>query len=119
MNDFIDAFRDEANVTVVITRANPDGAVQNPDGTITPGTPIPIYNGTAIKWQLTSNQQFASNKPVNPATARIVLFPKLILQPIRASDMITIDGVAYDLYPGEDILDQDVNVYDVAIKDAS
>lgn len=118
MSDFIDAFREDANVTALIQReAVPTGI--NPDGSPIVGPPIEIYNGSAIMWQLTAGQNFSSAKVNNPATHRVVLFPDLVTQPIKASDTLIVDSVAYELYPGENILNQDVYVYDVALRDSA
>lgn len=116
MSDFFDAFREDLNVTAIITRDETTGI--NPDGSPIVNT-IEIYNGLAIKWLLTSNQQFASDKVNNPATHRLVLDPDSVTQPIAASDIITIDGVVFNLEPGENILDQDVYVYDISIRDTA
>lgn len=115
MSDFIDAFREHANVTASIVR--PGSITQGPDGQPIPGPNVTVYSGDAIMYLLTSNQQFASNKVNNNATHRIIFFPDLIQRPIKASDTVTVNSIDYDLFPGEDILDQDVNVYDMVARD--
>lgn len=118
MSDFIDAFREDANVTVLIRREGTITGI-NPDGTPIVGPPVEIYNGSAIMYQLTAGQNFASAKVNNPATHRVILFPELVTQSIKASDEFLVDSISYDLYAGENILNQDVYVYDVALRDSA
>ena len=118
MSDFIDSFRDLSNCTIIIQR-NGDILSIGPDGTPVYGPPIDIYNGDAIMWQLTSTERYEMSKINNPSTHRIVLFPDLITQDIQASDTVIVDGEDYRLYPGEDVLDQGVHVYTVAMRDST
>ena len=113
---WMDSFAPEMNKTIVVTGiGNITGS--GTDGQPTYATSITKFSGLGAFWQLSAGELTAYDRVTNPSTHKVVIDPVDILATINPADVATIDGVAYDIFPAENILQfEDVFQFTVRLR---